>query len=57
MICNKCHILTVCREWNREQETSRRKRRQPKLRTALLKTFYRPSMVDAFLVFLFILIK
>lgn len=45
------------REWNRELETSRRKRRPPKLRTALFKTFYKPSMFDAFLVFLFILIK
>ncbi|XP_055638062.1 ATP-binding cassette sub-family C member 4-like [Toxorhynchites rutilus septentrionalis] len=44
-------------QWEKEISRARRKNRSPRLRNALFHTFYKQSLFDGFLVFMFIFIK
>ncbi|EAA08388.5 AGAP003221-PA [Anopheles gambiae str. PEST] len=44
-------------QWEKEVSQARIASREPKLRNALFRTFYKQSLFDGFLIFLFVLIK
>lgn len=45
------------KQWEKEIFLARKKNREPRLRNALFRTFYKQCLFDGFLVFLFVLIK
>lgn len=49
--------LLYCRHWEQELTRARKLNRKPRLRNALLKTFWKSCVVDGLLVLIYVLVK
>lgn len=57
LISHLVNLFSIYRQWEKELSAARKKNRKPRLRNALLSTFWKSCIVDGLLVFIFVLLK